>query len=89
MTADQAVGLMANLLQVTAFVVGPLLLAALLSGVGVGILQTATQINEASISFLVKVATVIVVIVVLGPRLSTFAIEYARQDLTAIAQIVH
>jgi flagellar biosynthetic protein FliQ len=86
---DQAVALMANLMQVTAFLVGPLLLAALISGVGVGILQTATQINEASISFLVKVGTVMLVIVVLGPRLASYAIEYARKDFGAIAQIVH
>jgi len=86
---DQAVALMANLMQVTAFVVGPLLFAALISGVGVGVLQTATQINEASISFLVKVGTVMLVMIVLGPRLASYAIEYARKDFEAIAQIVH
>lgn len=88
MSPDQAVGLMAELLRVTAFVVGPLLIASLIAGVVVGILQTATQINEASISFLMKVGTVIVVVVVFGPRLATYAIEYARSDFEAISQVV-
>ncbi len=88
MTPDQAVGLMAELLRVTAFVAGPLLLAALFSGVAVGVLQTATQINEASISFLVKVATVILVVLAFGPRLASYAIEYARQDLESVAKVV-
>jgi flagellar biosynthetic protein FliQ len=85
---DQAVGLMADLLRVTAFVAGPLLLAALFSGVAVGILQTATQINEASISFLVKIMTVIVVVVALGPRLASYAIEYARQQFDEVSRVV-
>jgi len=87
-TPDQAVALMADLLRTTAFVAAPMLLAALVSGIGVGILQTATQVNEASISFLVKVASVIAVVVVLGPRLASYVIDYTRADFEAIARVV-
>lgn len=88
MSPDQAVALMAELVRVTALVVSPLLFAALLSGIAVGIVQTATQVNEASITFLVKVTAVVAVIVVLGPRLAQYVIDYTRHDLEAVSQVV-
>lgn len=88
MSPDQAIALMADLLRTAAMVAAPLLVAALVAGIAVGILQTATQVNEASISFLVKVATVALVLVVLGPRLAAYVIDYTRADLEAISRVV-
>jgi flagellar biosynthesis protein FliQ len=85
---DQAVALLAELVRVTALVVAPLLFAALISGICVGIVQTATQVNEASITFLVKVTAVVAVIVVLGPRLGQYVTDYARRDFEAVARVV-
>ena len=80
---------MSDLLRTTLFVAGPLLAAALIAGVLVGIVQTATQVNEASISFLVKTVAVVLVGVVLGSQLATYALDYTRASLSAIAQVVH
>jgi flagellar biosynthesis protein FliQ len=88
-TTDQAVALVTHLLRTTLFVVGPLLGAALVAGVLVGIMQTATQVNEASISFLVKVAAVVVLGVVLGSQLATYVLDYTKQSFEAIAEVVH
>jgi flagellar biosynthetic protein FliQ len=84
----QALELVARLLQVTMCVAGPVLLSALFAGLFVGILQAATQINEASVSFVVKVTSVIAVLVTLGPTLVTYAVDYARSSLGAIEHVV-
>jgi flagellar biosynthesis protein FliQ len=55
MNGAAAFDLFAQLLRVTVFIAGPPLLTALIAGLVVGIFQAATQINEASLSFLVKV----------------------------------
>lgn len=89
MNADQATVLIGNLLQTVLFIAGPILVASLIAGVLVGIIQTATQINEASVSYVVKVIAVGAVLVVLGPRLAQQAIGYARGNFKAIATVVH
>ncbi len=89
MNTDQALSLMATFLHTVLYVTAPLLTVSLVAGVVVGIVQTATQINEASISFLVKVGAVIVTGVVLGAHLGAYAVDYTRACLGSIAGVVH
>ena len=89
MNSDQATMLIADLLRTVLYVAGPILVVSLLAGVLVGIIQTATQINEASVSYVVKVVAVGAVLIVLGPRLAQEAVGYARQNLKAVATVVH
>jgi flagellar biosynthetic protein FliQ len=86
---DQAVALVSNLLRTTLFVAGPLLAVAVLAGIVVGIVQTATQVNEASISFVVKIVAVVAVGVTVGPQLATYVLDYTRANLDAIGNVVH
>ncbi len=89
MNADQALELALTLLQVTAFVAGPVLLASLLAGVGIGVIQAATQINEASISFITKAGAIVLVLITLGPMLASHALSYTRASLLSIEHVVH
>lgn len=89
MTTDQALSLMATFLRTVLYLTAPLLSVSLVAGVVVGIIQTATQINEASISFLVKVAAVVLTCIVLGAHLGAYAIDYTRTCLGAIGAVVH
>jgi flagellar biosynthetic protein FliQ len=86
---DQAVALVAGLLRTTLYVAGPLLGVAIIAGVFVGIVQTATQVNEASISFVVKVIAVVAVGAAVGSQLATYALDYTRTNLDAIGDVVH
>jgi flagellar biosynthesis protein FliQ len=88
MSADAALELFANLLKVAMFVAGPMLLASLLAGIIVGILQAATQINEASIGFVAKAAAVMLVMVTVGPALASQAVGYTRHSLEAVRHVV-
>jgi len=89
MNGEQALELFRHLIQVAIFIAGPVLGASLVAGVSVGVLQAAIQVNEASISFIVKVTTVILVIVALGPMLVAREVDYARSSFVAIEHVVH
>jgi flagellar biosynthesis protein FliQ len=68
---------------------GPALLAMLVIGLGAGILQTATQIREASIPFVLKLAGVAVLTSAAG-RLMMGGIEaYAARLFLAIPGLLH
>lgn len=88
MSPDHALALIASVLEVTLIVCGPLLAAALAGGLVVGVIQTATQINEASISYVVKCAAVILTLVVIGPYVTEKAVAYARDQITSVALVV-
>jgi len=85
---DHALALIGDLLKVTLIVTGPILVAALVGGLVVGVIQTATQINEASIGFVVKAAAVILTLVVGGPYMAEKAVTYARDTLSSTAFVV-
>ena len=88
MTTDGAVELMRNMLLIIAQVSGPALMAALVVGLFVGVLQTATQVNEASISFVTKLLGVTVALVAAGPYVLAQLIDYTRHTIGAITEIV-
>ena len=88
MTTDGAVELMRNMLLIIAQVAGPSLLAALVVGLFIGVLQTATQVNEASISFVTKLMGVTVALVAAGPYVLAKLIDYTRNTIGSISEIV-
>lgn len=87
MSSSLAMDLLVRLLQTTMFAVGPLLAVALLAGVLVGVIQTATQINEASISFLVKVLAVVAAGVIIGPALARSVVDYTKATWSSVAEV--
>jgi flagellar biosynthesis protein FliQ len=62
----------------------PVLLVVLVVGLLVSIFQAATQINEATLSFVPKVLATVVVLVVAGPWMVTTLVEYIQRSLQAI-----
>jgi len=88
MTTDGAIELIRNMLLVIAQVAGPALLSALVVGLLVGVLQTATQVNEASISFVTKLLGVTVALIAGGPYVLAKLIDYTRNTIGSITEIV-
>lgn len=88
MTADAALALLYGLVQVTLYVAGPLLAASLIGGLFVGVLQTATQINEASVGYVVKASCVLLTMLLFGPVMVEKVTSYARTSIEGIAQVV-
>jgi len=68
---------------------GPVLLAMLVIGLGAGILQTATQIREASIAFVLKLAGMALLTTAAGPLMMRGIEHYAASLFTAIPGLLH
>jgi flagellar biosynthetic protein FliQ len=62
---------------------GPVLIAALLVGLVIGILQAATQIQEQTLTFVPKIIVVFLALILLGPwflnRLMSFTVNLYSQ----------
>lgn len=81
--------LVVDALTTSAIVAGPLLTAALVAGVGVGLAQAVVQVNEQSLSFIVKLVCVAGVLVALGATLAGQLVGYTRRCFSDIETVVH
>lgn len=88
MTSEQAITLLSGFLQTCLLLVGPILLVTLIAGVAVGVVQTAMQVQEASVSFVVKLVSLIALIVAIGPALGAEMVRYTRTSFSAVAEVV-
>lgn len=88
MTIDGAVELVIACLLVWVKTTGPMLLGTLIVGVGVGVLQAATQINESSIGFLAKLVVMAITIAVLGSWSLQSLVDYTHRTIASIADVV-
>jgi flagellar biosynthetic protein FliQ len=78
MTPEMVLTVARESLMVTVLVATPLLLAALATGVLVGVLQAATQINEMTLSFIPKLLALVVVLLATGPWMLQILTGYTR-----------
>ena len=65
-------------------VAAPILLTVLTVGVLVSVFQAATQINEATLSFVPKIVAAVLVMAVAGPWMVTTLVEYIQRTLQSI-----
>jgi len=87
MTIEGALELLRGAFMMAAEVGGPLLFAALFMGLFVGAIQTATQLNEQSVSFVAKVLAVGVALMIAGPYIVGELVAYTRRTIQASAEI--
>jgi flagellar biosynthesis protein FliQ len=71
-------------LMILLMVAAPMLGVVLLVGVLVSIFQAATQINEATLTFVPKLIAAVTVMAVAGPWMMNTLIDYLRSMLLAI-----
>ncbi|WP_305823537.1 flagellar biosynthesis protein FliQ [Massilia brevitalea] len=88
MTPESVMTLGRQAMEITLLVSAPLLLVALIIGLVVSIFQAATQINEATLSFIPKLVGVFIALVVAGPWMLSVMLDYMRQVFTGIPGMV-
>jgi flagellar biosynthetic protein FliQ len=88
MTPQEVFAMGQNGLYHLLLVAAPLLLVALVVGLVVSIFQAATQINEATLSFVPKIIASVAVLAVAGPWMMTTLVDYLRGMLLAIPRAV-
>ena len=88
MDASQVFSTGQQALYLMLIVSAPLLLAVLVVGLVVSIFQAATQINEATLSFVPKMVVAVVVLAVAGPWMMSAMVDYLRRMLMSIPGVV-
>jgi flagellar biosynthesis protein FliQ len=88
MTPESVLTIGREALQVLLIVSAPLLIAALAVGVIVSIFQAATQINEMTLSFIPKLLAIFGVLVVAGPWMLGYLLDYMHRIFANIPFLI-
>jgi flagellar biosynthetic protein FliQ len=75
-------------LMILLMVAAPVLIAVLVVGLVVSVFQAATQINEATLSFVPKIVAAVLVLAFAGPWMMTTLVEYLQRTLQALPAAV-
>jgi len=88
MSPDSVMSIARHALEVMLLLAMPLLLAALVVGLIVGIFQAATQINESTLSFIPKLIGVAVVLMIGGSWMLQTLVTYTRDLFMSIPRLM-
>ncbi|MBI4984112.1 MAG: flagellar biosynthesis protein FliQ [Rhodocyclales bacterium] len=88
MTPSTVIDIGRQAIEVMLLVSLPLFIAALATGLLISIFQAATQINEATLSFVPKLIVIFVVLIVAGPWMITTLTDYMRRLFEAIPGMI-
>ena len=75
-------------LMVTSLISAPLLLIALITGLVIGMLQAATQINESTLSFIPKLLMLVLTLFVAGPWILRMLIDFTHDLYASIPAMI-
>lgn len=75
-------------IEMAIYLSAPLLLAALIVGLVISVLQAATQINEMTLSFVPKLLAVFAAALIAGPWMLTMVTDYIQRLYGSIPMVV-
>lgn len=78
-----------RMLWVMAKVAGPLLLSSLLVGLVIAIFQSATQIQEMTLTFIPKIVAAAIIILILGSWMGSQVISFTAELFMGIPNIIN
>lgn len=79
MTIDQAVDVVRESMTVMLMASAPILIAGLVIGLAISILQAVTQIQEQTLSFVPKILVMVGVTIAIAPWLFSLVLEFAER----------
>lgn len=88
MTPETVLTVASDSLTVAALLAAPLLLTALATGVFIGVLQAATQINEMTLSFIPKLLALVISLLIAGPWMLKVLIAYTQNLFAGIPGMI-
>ena len=88
MSVDDILYLGERAMFLTLLVSAPMLLAGMVVGLLVSIIQSVTQIQEVTLSFVPKIVAVMVVFVIFMPWMSGLLTNYIRELFTSFPTMV-
>lgn len=75
-------------IEATLVVSAPMLLAALVVGLIISIFQAATSLNEATLQFVPKLVIMFFVLILAGPWMLQYMVDYIQRLFQSIPQII-
>lgn len=75
-------------IEVTLLISAPMLITALVVGLIVSIFQAATQLNESTLQFVPKLVAMFVVLLLVGPWMLQYLIDYIQRLFGSIPQLI-
>jgi flagellar biosynthesis protein FliQ len=87
MSSGEVVTILQRALWVTLAVGGPIVAATLVVGLLVSILQAATQVNEATLTFVPKLIVVAVILLLFGPGMLETLVGLTRELIAYTATV--
>lgn len=88
MTPETVLTIVRQALEVALMVAAPMLGAALVTGLVVGILQAATQVNEMTLSFIPKLVALFATAAIAGPWMLAQLTDFMRRLLVELPTLV-
>lgn len=88
MTPEMVMSIAYQGMRVTLLLAGPMLLAALFTGLLISLFQAATQINEMTLTFIPKILAVFTVLILAGPWLLGLITDFTHRLFTNIPSMV-
>jgi len=88
MTPTAVVEIGRQAVEVLLMISAPLFIAALATGLIISIFQAATQINEATLSFVPKLIAVFLTLVLAGPWMITVITDFMRRLYSSIPSVI-
>ena len=88
MSESDVMKLITDAMWVATRIGAPILLTAIVVGVGIGLLQSVTQIQEPTISFVPKFAAIGLVIVISGPWMLQEIVSYTRALFLSLPTLI-
>jgi len=88
MSPDMVMDIGREALWTIALLLAPMLLSALAAGLIIGMFQAATQINEMTLSFIPKLAVLILAMALAGPFMLELIVSYMRELVTSIPALI-
>ena len=88
MTPEAVMTIGQRALEMTLMLSAPLMLAGLIIGLIISVFQAATQINEATLSFIPKLIGIFLTLILAGPWMLQSMTDYIRQLFESIPQLI-
>lgn len=86
MTVELATALLQETIRTSLWVTAPVLLGVLVAGLVLSILQTATQINDQTLTFVPKIVTALLLFALLFPWIMGTIAEFATRAFAIAAR---
>lgn len=86
--SDFFIGIAQQALYITALATAPILIPALLAGVVLGMIQAATSINEATLSFVPKLIIVALMLALFGGSIMFLVADFTREIFSRIPELL-